>query len=265
MNQYPVAISLGAFGADLVREQGQASFIPLLGEAGVTRIEVREELLVDEDLYAMAEQIAAQGLQCLYSAPLELWLQGQTQVNPELEPTLNRAIACGAAWLKVSLGYFSERCDIAQLAEHLARHDVRLLVENDQTAQGGRIEPLVAFFSAVQGLKLPIGMTFDIGNWLWQEQSVMGAAQQLGRYVEYVHCKAVRRNPAGKLIALPPEPADLQLWERLFEHFAQGLPRAVEYPLQGDDLLGVTREQVALLAGLDHQQPVHSAGEASHV
>jgi hypothetical protein len=66
MNQYPVAISLGAFGADLVRERGQASFIPLLGEAGVTRIEVREELLVDEDLYAMAEQIAVQGLQCLY-------------------------------------------------------------------------------------------------------------------------------------------------------------------------------------------------------
>jgi hypothetical protein len=27
----------------------------------------------------------------------------------------------------------------------------------------------------------------------------------------------------------------------------------------------VTREQVALLAGLDHQQPVHRAGEASHV
>jgi sugar phosphate isomerase/epimerase len=253
-----VAISLGAFGADRVRAQGQASFIPLLVDAGVKRIELREELFspsVDaQDFPALARAIQAQGLECLYSAPLELWLEGNSQPNPELKPTLERATACGAFWLKVSLGHFGEHCDVAALADRLAPYDVHLLVENDQTEQGGRIEPFVQFFAQITALQMPIGMTFDIGNWRWQEQSASDAAQQLGRYVEYLHCKAIRVNAAGKLIAVPPAPADLEAWEQLIAHMPVNLPRAIEYPLQGDDLLQVTRDQVALLARLGQSQ-----------
>jgi sugar phosphate isomerase/epimerase len=266
MSRFPVAISLGAFGADFVRERGQASFIPLLVEAGVTRIELREELFNGrEDLAALGQAIHAQGLECLYSAPLELWLEGQLQPNPALEPTLQRASACGAAWLKVSLGHLTEDSDVAALADRLARYDVHLLVENDQTPQGGRIEPFTDFFARVNALQMPIGMTFDIGNWMWQEQSASAAARQLGRFVEYVHCKAVVRNPAGKLIAVPPAPTDLHQWEQLLKHMPSGLPRAVEYPLQGEDLLEVTRTQVDTLARLG-QPLVQPAPEAlSHV
>jgi sugar phosphate isomerase/epimerase len=268
MNRFPVAISLGAFGADFVRERGQASFIPLLVEAGVTRIELREELFSGrEDLQALGEAIRAQGLECLYSAPLELWLEDQNQPNPQLDPTLQRASACGAAWLKVSLGHLTEDSDVAALADRLARYDVHLLVENDQTPQGGRIAPFAEFFARVDALQMPIGMTFDIGNWMWQEQSASSAARQLGRYVEYVHCKAVVRTAAGKLIAVPPKTADLQLWEQLLKHMPSGLPRAVEYPLQGDDLLEVTRVQVDALAHLGQSSiAVQSASETlSHV
>jgi sugar phosphate isomerase/epimerase len=272
MKRFPVAISLGAFGADLVRERGQASFIPLLVDAGVSRMELREELFTGrEDLPALGEAIRAQGLECLYSAPLELWCEGEYQPNPELEPTLKRASACGAAWLKVSLGHLTEDSDVAALADRLARYDVHLLVENDQTPQGGRIEPFSAFFARVDALQMPIGMTFDIGNWKWQEQSATSAARALGRYVEYVHCKAVVRNPAGKLIAIPPEASDVQLWEQLLKHMAPGLPRAVEYPLQGEDLLTVTRVQVDALARLGQacaslSMPVQPSAEAaSHV
>ncbi|WP_460043414.1 sugar phosphate isomerase/epimerase family protein [Pseudomonas sp. S2_H01] len=266
MSRFPVAISLGAFGADFVRERGQASFIPLLVEAGVTRIELREELFNGrQDLAALGEAIRAQGLECLYSAPLELWLEGQRQPNPALEPTLQRASACGAAWLKVSLGHLTEDSDVAALADRLARYDVHLLVENDQTPQGGRIEPFTDFFARVDALQMPIGMTFDIGNWMWQDQSASSAARQLGRFVEYVHCKAVVRNPAGKLIAVPPAPTDLHQWEQLLKHMPGGLPRAVEYPLQGEDLLEVTRTQVDALARLG-QPLVQPATEAlSHV
>jgi len=266
MIRFPVAISLGAFGADLVRERGQASFIPLLVEAGVTRMELREELFKGrEDLPALGEAIRAQGLECLYSAPLELWPDGQVSPNPELEPTLKRAKACGADWLKVSLGHLTEGSDVAALADRLARHNVHLLVENDQTPQGGRIDPLTRFFSQIDALQIPVGMTFDIGNWLWQEQSASAAAQQLGRYVEYVHCKAVARNATGKLIAVPPRQTDLHLWEQLLKHMPVGLPRAIEYPLQGDDLLAITRIQVDALAGLGQRIAQPAPQELSHV
>lgn len=254
MNLYPVSISLSSYGADLVRARGQASFVPLLAEAGVSRIELREELLTDEILSAFPAAIDAHGLECLYSSPIELWQTGQNQPNVLLDEKLLSAFTCGARWLKVSLGHFNSSCDMGALARCLAQHNVRLLVENDQTFQGGRIEPLVRFFGRVKELNLPIGLTFDIGNWQWQEQSALSAAKQLGAFVEYVHCKAVTRNSQGKLIAIPPTATDLNGWEHLMKQFSEGLPRAIEYPLQGDDLLQLTRQHVYPLARLGRAQ-----------
>ncbi len=110
-------------------------------------------------------------------------------------------------------------------------------MENDQTLHGGRIEPMQRFFSEVERLGLPVKMTFDIGNWQWQDQSALTAARLLGRHVDYLHCKAVARRPDGKLVALPPGATDLHLWEQLLKHMTQGITRAVEFPLQGDDLI----------------------------
>jgi sugar phosphate isomerase/epimerase len=261
----PVSISLSSFGADLVRQRGQAAFIPLLAQSNVSRIELREELFLQEDLSALALAVQAQGLECLYSAPLELWLADQSQPNPELDATLQRAQVCGAQWLKVSLGHFTHDCDLRSLAECLARRDVQLLVENDQTPHGGIIAPFCDFFAQTQSLQMSVAMTFDVGNWHWQNQNVMSAAQQLGRYVQYVHFKAVTQNAEGKLIAIPPVDADLPVWQALLAYMPDAVPRAIEYPLQGDDLLEVTRQQVATLARLAPQMHRQQLEVSSHV
>ncbi|MCU1761871.1 sugar phosphate isomerase/epimerase [Pseudomonas sp. 14P_8.1_Bac3] len=250
MNKPPVSISLSSYGADLVRQRGQGSFIELLAAAGATRIEWREELLTDEDPAQLADATQANGLESVYSAPMELWLAGQSKPNPELIIALQRAQAFGAQWLKVSLGYFTDTSDLHTLARILGKSAVQLLVENDQTLHGGRIEPFQRFFAAVEQHNLPIRMTFDIGNWHWQDQSASSAARLLGRHVGYVHCKAVSRRADGKLIAIPPAASDLHLWEQLLRHMAQGVMRAAEYPLQGDDLVQLTTEHVAVLAHL---------------
>ena len=132
----------------------------------------------------------------------------------------------------------------------LAQGGPALLVENDQTPQGGRIEPLLRFFQRVEELGMPLGMTFDIGNWHWQGESPRQAARQLGRWVRYVHCKAVRRRDDGRLVAVPPLAADLGEWDGLLGEFTPGVTRAVEFPLEGDDLLVLTRAQVISLSRL---------------
>ncbi|MGR3964416.1 AP endonuclease [Pseudomonas sp. 910_23] len=250
MHKYPVSISLSSYGADLVRQQGQLSFVALLNAAGAQRIEWREELLTLEQPAELAQAAAEQGLESVFSSPLELWVAGRAQPNPELAATLDRAHAFGSRWLKVSLGYFTDTNDLESLHALLNRHPVKLLVENDQTLQGGRIEPMQRFFTEVERLGLPVKMTFDIGNWQWQDQSALTAARLLGRHVDYLHCKAVARRPDGKLVALPPGATDLHLWEQLLKHMTQGITRAVEFPLQGDDLVEVTAQQVATLACL---------------
>lgn len=259
MNKPAVSISLSSYGAELVRQRGQDSFIDVLAAAGANRIEWREELLTREDPAQLAAATQAQGLQSIYSSPTELWLAGQAQPNPELITALQQAEAFGSKWLKVSLGYFTDTNDLQALAERLRRTSVQLLVENDQTLYGGRIEPFQRFFAAVEQHNLPIKMTFDIGNWQWQDQSAASAARLLGRHVGYVHCKAVARRTDGKLVAVPPAVSDLHLWEQLLRHMAQGVMRAAEYPLQGDDLLQLTTEHVAALArlGQSRLEPAH--------
>lgn len=260
MTTFPVSISLSSYGADLVRQRGQGSFVELLANAGARRIELREELLTNEDPLTISQHINEHGLECVFSSPLELWDAGQTRPNPQLLSTLQRAHAYGATWLKVSLGYFTEHCDLTTLAACLQQQPVRLLVENDQTSQGGRIEPLQRFFDKVEQLQVPICMTFDIGNWQWQDQSANTAARLLGRHVTYLHCKGVARRPDGKLIATPPTATDLQMWQQLMNHMPHGLSRAIEYPLQDTDLNRLTKEHVAVLAQLTRAQQ-----ELSHV
>ena len=260
MNKPPVSISLSSYGADLVRQRGQGSFIEVLAAAGATRIEWREELLTHENPVQLADATRSHGLESIYSSPMELWLAGQSKPNPELLSTLQRAETFGAKWLKVSLGYFTDNNDLHTLSRILARSPVQLLVENDQTLHGGRIEPFQRFFGEVEQHRLPIKMTFDIGNWQWQDQSAASAARLLGRHVGYVHCKAVTRRADGKLIAIPPSASDLQQWEHLLRHMAPGVMRAAEYPLQGEDLVQRTTEHVAALAHLGQSQR-----ESSHV
>jgi sugar phosphate isomerase/epimerase len=250
MNKPPVSISLSSYGAELVRQRGQGSFIDVLAAAGATRIEWREELLTVEDPAQLSDATQAQGLESVYSSPMELWLAGQSKPNPELISALQRAQAFGAKWLKVSLGYFTDNSDLQTLSRVLGKSAVQLLVENDQTLHGGRIEPFQRFFTEIEQHKLPVKMTFDIGNWHWQDQSAASAARLLGRHVGYVHCKAVTRRADGKLVAIPPAASDLHLWEQLLRHMAQGVMRAAEYPLQGDDLVQLTTEHVATLARL---------------
>ncbi|PMV43619.1 AP endonuclease [Pseudomonas sp. FW305-3-2-15-C-R2A1] len=245
MHQYPVSISLSSYGAELVRQQGQLSFVEVLAAAGAQCIEWREELLTDEQPTELAQAAAQQDLKSVFSSPLELWVAGRAQANAELAATLDRAQAFGSRWLKVSLGYFTDTNDLESLHALLNRHPVRLLVENDQTLHGGRIEPLQRFFTEVERLGLPVKMTFDIGNWQWQDQSALTAARLLGRHVDYLHCKAVARRPDG---AVPRGATDLHLWEQLLKHMTQGITRAVEFPLQGDDLVEVTTRHIAALA-----------------
>ncbi|WP_394542938.1 hypothetical protein [Azorhizophilus paspali] len=70
MYLYPVSVSLFSYGASLVRERGQAYFLPLLAQAGAARAELRDELFATP-LDPEAPPAAVRGR--LYSLLLTLW------------------------------------------------------------------------------------------------------------------------------------------------------------------------------------------------
>ena len=233
-------ISLTSFGAAEVLRHGQLWFAQRAREAGADSVEVRGELLRD----AAAELPALAGLADVYSEPVGLWT-GQGQLDRvALQRGLDAAAQLGAGRLKMSIGGFgaASHASLSELKACLAEVPVELLIENDQTASAGTLPALQEFFAAADAAGLPLGMTFDMGNWHWVGECPLQAAQAFGSRVRYVHCKGVQRLPA-KWVAVPMSESAAP-WRAVLRALPADVPRAIEFPLIGDDLQAVTRSEL---------------------
>ncbi|MDB5732493.1 MAG: xylose isomerase protein [Variovorax sp.] len=237
----PVLISLSSFGAAEVRRHGQLWCARLAREAGADGVEVRGELLSD----AAAELPALAGLAAVYSSPEGLWTPAGVLDTGALERGLAAAATLRAVRLKMAIGGFgaASHASLARLKARLATQPVELVIENDQTETAGTQGALQAFFEAQQAAGLDLGMTFDMGNWHWLGECPLQAAKALASRVRYIHCKGVQRLPA-KWIAVPLADS-VAPWRAVLRALPADVPHAIEYPLVGDDLLAVTRDQIA--------------------
>lgn len=249
-----VFISLGSFGASEVRRHGQNWFVRLCHDAGADGVEIRGELLSGHsgELAELAASVRNLGLDCVYSSPDMLWDSQGGLAAAHLEKGLAAATTLGSKVLKMSIGGF--RADgaadaVHRLAEHLAGHDVTLLIENDQTESAGSLPALQRFFSCTDQAGLELGMTFDMGNWHWNGECPLLAANAFSERVRYVHCKGVQRQPA-RWIAVPLVDSAAP-WRALLRAMPSHLPRAIEYPLVGEDLINITRSAVQQLRILE--------------
>jgi sugar phosphate isomerase/epimerase len=241
-----VLISLSSFGAAEVGRHGQLWCAQLAMAAGADSVEVRGELLRDP----AAELPALAGLASVYSSPEGLWAEGGWLDSAALARGLAAATTLGARRLKMAIGDFgaSSHGSLAGLRAQLAETPIELVIENDQTVSAGTLRALQAFFDAADNAGLDLGMTFDMGNWHWLGECPLQAAQALASRVRYVHCKGVQRLPA-KWVAVPLAESAAP-WRAVLRALPAEVPHAIEYPLIGDDLLAVTRDQVAHIRAL---------------
>jgi len=248
----PILISLSSFGAAEVRRHGQLWFLFLAQQAGADGVEVRGELLVDaeRELPALAAAAQEAGLQRVYSSPEGLWSDDGGLDAPALERGLAAAARLRAPRLKMAIGGFGSSSleSLRRLRTRLADTPIELVIENDQTAGAGTLGALQTFLGEARDRDLPTGMTFDMGNWHWTGECPLQAAQALASHVRYVHCKGVQRQ-AQRWVAVPLADSAAP-WRAVLRALPAGLPWAIEYPLIGDDLLAVTRNQVDELRAL---------------
>lgn len=254
---HPILVSLSSFGASEVRRHGQGWFVSLCAAAGADGVEIRGELLQEgpgptgAELRDLSALIRDHGLESVYSSPEMLWsAQGELDLAA-LERGLQAAAALSAPVLKMSIGGYgkAEPGSVSRLAERLDACDTKLLIENDQTAAAGTLQALEGFFADADQAGLPLGMTFDVGNWHWNGECPLQAAQVFAGRVRYVHYKGVQRQPA-RWVAVPLKDSAAP-WRAIMRAMPRGLPCAIEYPLVGDDLLSVTRNAVEQLRDLE--------------
>lgn len=241
-----VLVSLSSFGAAEVGRHGQLWYAQLAKSAGADSVEVRGEMLRD----AATELPALAGLASVYSSPEGLWAGGGWLDSAALGRGIAAATTLGAKRLKMSIGDFraSSHGSLWGLKVQLSETRIELLIENDQTVSAGSLPALMTFFNAAESAGISLGMTFDMGNWHYVGECPIEAAKALGKRVRYVHCKGVQRLPA-KWVAVPLAESAAP-WRALFRVLPADVPRAIEYPLMGDDLLAVAREQIAFVRAL---------------
>lgn len=245
-----VIIVTSSYGADYIKRCGGQSYVlPIIKQAGADGVEIRRELLEQQELLQLSElaqQISAHKLICFYSVPFHLFIT-ENEINPDIRHYFDEAKQLGAKLIKFSLGYYSEKSDLTKLKNILREYfDIQLVVENDQT-ECGIIAPFEAFFTQVIALSLPIKMTFDTGNWLCLEEDPQIAAQKLGQYVGYIHVKAAKLITKGKIAALPPNDLSDEWMQLINNLLPKNVVRGIEFPLEGDDLVSVSKKYVLLL------------------
>ncbi|QKJ85030.1 Putative sugar phosphate isomerase/epimerase protein [Paramixta manurensis] len=242
-----VIVVTAAYGHQQVQALGgQHALLPIIAAAGADGVEIRRELLDETELTQLTQlgqAIARHQLTAFYSVPEALFMADGT-LNPHLERRFQEAEQLRAQLLKFSLGHYQRGFDSHALRQLQANHQVHLVVENDQT-DCGKLSALESFFHDCGETRLPNGMTFDMGNWRWVGDDALAAADMLARYVSYIHIKvAVPHDDSWRAVA--PDEAD-SCWRELLQKLPTDVPRGIEFPLQGDDLIAITRHYVNLL------------------
>lgn len=243
----PVLISLSSFGSSEVKRHGQLWFARLALQAGADGFEVRSELLRDGEAELAALGEALPYALRVYSSDEGLWdLEGRLN-EAALDRGLAHARTLGSSKLKMSIGGYrsSSSQTLDQLLTALLVSKVELLIENDQTPGAGTVDALQAFFEASDSAGAKLGMTFDICNWHWTGECPLRAAAAFAPRVCYVHCKGVQRQ-AQRWVAVPLADSAAP-WRAILRTQPVSQPWAIEYPLAGDDLLAVTRNELAYL------------------
>lgn len=230
-----VIVPLNAFDRFEVLKKGQASFIRLIAESGAFGIEIRRELLSEQDppLDSMRKEMESYQLFTVYSAPIELWKADYGLNEKELNEIFQEGRALGAKWIKVSLGHFQQgQSNLMELNTFLNQHQgIQLLVENDQTLHGGNVNQLTAFFESASEQDTPVKMTFDAGNWYYSGQNVDEALSKLSPYVQYLHLKQVE-NENGEFITVPLQKDGSHSWEKVMNSFSSEINKALEFPIE---------------------------------
>lgn len=242
-----IIVVTAAYGQQQVKAMGgQQALLPVIAAAGADGVEIRRELMTEHELVSlpvMAEAIRHVGLVAFYSVPEALFM-ADGSLNPRLDQHFAEAEQLNAQLIKYALGHYDPRFPCQALRSKLAGKKVHLVVENDQT-DCGKLAALDRFFHACGESRTCNGMTFDMGNWLWVGDKPLEAAARLNRYVSYIHVKAaVRQDEGWRAVAL--DEAD-NLWRDTLALLPADVPRAIEFPLEGPDLVAVTRHYVDLL------------------
>lgn len=207
----------------------QENLLEPLYTIGIRNVEIRREFICDfqKELLAIRDKAKQYHINLYYSVP-ELLYQDGKLLDVNLKAYFMEAETMGACQVKLCIGDYKklEQNDIIRINQLCEEHNMILTIENDQTPENGRSKKIIDFLKESSSLGGKILATFDIGNWLWQNEDPLNNAKLLKPYVTYIHLKDVKGGKVPQTTLLDEGNIN---WRDVLNELPQ-VPIALEYP-----------------------------------
>ena len=235
MNKNQLVVNTLVFLNDLKNGINQSLIMDTINDLGIKNIEVRREFIKDFDneLETIREKSKLYNMNIYYSVPEWMYKENKLLVD-DIEKYLKEAKKMNCHQVKLNIGQYDEVTveDIEILNKFSKKYKVKLTVENDQTSLNGKSEFINKFLVQVKKLGGDITFTFDIGNWVFQEEDPLKNAELLKSFVTYIHLKDMDKERNNVLLN-----EGVIDWEKVIDKLPKDLPIALEYPCNTKEIL----------------------------
>lgn len=212
----------------------QCEMLEIINQLGVKKAEVRREFIKDFDieLIDIKKKASDLNIELFYSVPDLLYKNGELQYE-SIETYFKEAFTMGCSNVKMNIGDYNvvTQNDVNRMNKLCDQYSINLKVENDQSKENGIVLKIKTFVEMYKQLGGNISITFDTGNWVWQNEDPIENAKQLKEHVTYIHLKDVLGKENPKTVLL--NEGDIQ-WKSILNILPKDVPLALEYPCGKD-------------------------------
>ena len=154
----------------------------------------------------------------------------------------------GSTHIKFNIGDLEnlDIYEIKKLKDIINNFDMKVTIENDQTPENGTLKSVINAIDVINNNSLPIGYTFDLGNWYWQNEDPKNAFNLLNSKITVFHLKNIDiLNNVPSTTLLSEGKID---WVLMLKEISKDVPIIIEYPIEKDNILAeVEQVKKALL------------------
>ena len=243
-----IGINLLVFKNDLDNGIGQEKILSEIASLGVSIVEIRREYLKcsNEELIEINKLARKLNLEIYYSVPEKIAYE--KKINSNIKVYFEEAKQMGSTHIKFNIGDLEnlDICEIKKLKDIINSFDMKITIENDQTPENGTLKSVINAIDVINNTLLPIGYTFDLGNWYWQNEDPKNAFNLLNSKITVFHLKNIDiLNNVPSTTLLSEGKID---WVSMLKEISKDVPIIIEYPIEKDNILAeVEQVKKALL------------------
>ncbi|WP_025023304.1 sugar phosphate isomerase/epimerase family protein [Companilactobacillus nodensis] len=228
-----VSVNTAIFLNEVQAGKSQLECLETLSGSPIDNIEVRGELFKEETKNKELSEINGlckqNNWKFFYSIPEQLF--NTNEVNSNLEKYLKMADDNNICQLKISMGDSEDVSDaqLKELTNLLNKYQAKVTIEN-QPNEDGTIDKFDKQLKKLKDAKVPLGYTFDSGNWYWIDECPSNAFDKFQDAITVFHLKDIKDKDT---VMLGDGATD---WKSLLRQLNPDIPVFLEYDIPSDKL-----------------------------